>query len=710
MTTTRYLLPCLLLGCVTESRDVSLSTELEHGASLELTPTVTDEPAVPLVRGLGHEQKIVEVWLDAGATAALSIDAAGSVRLWPRLPTATQELEQLSPIEVPIREPRALSFERTRADTFVIAALDTSQSARVIEIEIDAAGNAGVRERFALPPSDPLLELHVLERGERLLGLGVDHRLRLYDRHGKQLAELREYGLAPWQLRFAGPPEDRQVAMLLLQPTQLQRLSLAGDRITKLGEPHPITLDRGPSLNDLALLPSGRDVAVLRRVRPNSGLWALELHDLDTGDVRLLWGETTSKGRPRMYVLDDDRVLLEGQRGDGYFVDLRGAVGMPTPYQLPEKSRLLPPEGHASTTSIALQRSRDLRQNSVSAGMRIGPLDFTLLVDPLDADHHHRLGHESVVSMQTVIDPSGTQLAIAPARNTIVVTSLAEARDQPTTCGIEDMLDFAFTDADHLVVVGEQRATICAWRTGELVADLALPTNERAAIQIDGPGAGRIGIRETTDENWDETMVDVRRQVAFSGNAFGQMKPLAGRELKSWPEIDTKHETHARDRAGNIYSSGRELEFGDGFEFDTRHFDIRGPGGERRRVVISEQPVDLLDIVPSPDGRFVALVHSPAEEDDGWSGYGYNYGPVDLRKDEPFTLTLLDIQSEIPEPCWSAALEHFSVDLSWTDDGSRLAMKDIGRVRVISPDGEVHFDRHARNFHVERERDPVESP
>jgi hypothetical protein len=704
MTVSRYLLPCLLLGCVTESRDVSTNTDLEHGGSVvEDSPLLTTarEPAVPLVRGIGHEQNIVEVWLDAGASAALSIDAAGSVRLWPRLPSVTHELDQLSPIEVPIREPRALSFERAGADTFVIAALDNSQSARVIEIEIDAAGQAGVRERFSIPPSDPLLELHVLEHGERLLGLGVDHRLRLYDGHGKQLAELREYGLAPWQLRLAGPPEDRQVAMLLVQPTRLQRLSLADDRITKLGEPHPVTLDRGPNLNDLALLPSGKVAAVLRRQKPYGGQWVIELHDLDSGGVRLLWGETTSARRPRMFAVDDDRVLLEGQRGDGYWVNLGDAVAMPSPYELPETRKLLPREAHTTTTSISLPRSSDAHQVSVNGSMRIGPLNFALLVDPLDTDDHHRLGHESFINWGAVIDPGGTQLAVAPNGSSIVVTSLAELRDQPTTCGFENMYDFEFTDADHLIVLGEERATICAWRTGELVAELALPEHEDGAIRIDGPGVGRIGIRETDElDYYDPNEPRVRQQAAFSSNAFGRLKPLAGREVARWPDLGSKHTTHAVDRVGSIYTSG-EVWY-DQYLFDTRHFDIRSPSGERRRVVIGEEPVDLFRIVPSPDGRFVALLHAPVEEE-----WGYGYRTFDLRDDTPHTLTLLDIQAEIPEQNWSVALDPRGIDLSWSEDGSRLAIEDRGHVRVITPDGEVLFDRHDRNFHVEREDDPA---
>jgi hypothetical protein len=706
MNVSRHLLPCLLLGCVAESRDLSISAELEHGSDLEATreatPTVTAEAAVPLVRGLGHEQRIVEVWLDAGASAAVSIDAAGSVRLWPRLPTQTEELEQLAPIEVPIREPRALSFARGRADdTFVLAALDTSQSARVIEIEIDASGQAGVRERFTIPPSDPLLELHVLEHGERLLGLGVDHRLRLYDGQGKQLSELREYGVAPWQLRLAGPPEAREIAMLLVQPTRLQRLSLADDRITKLGEPHAITLDRGPSLNDLALLPSGRTAAVLRRIEPRSGLWAIELHDLDTGGIRMLWGGTKYGGRPRMHVVDDDKVLLEGKRGDGYWVDLRAAVAMPAPYELPETGKLLPRENYATTTSIMLPRSSDARQVSVSGSMRIGPLDFELLVDPLDADHHHRLGHESFNTMRAVLDPSGTQLAMAITRRSIVITSLSDLSEQETTCGFESMYYFAFSDADHLVVLGDERATICAWRTGELVAELDLPSYVHGVVHIEGPGSGRIGIRETNDEDgFEATAPDVRRQAAFSANAFGSLKTLTGRELARWPEIDSKRETHAIDRAFNIYSSGR-VEYEE-FQFDTRHFDIHPPSGERRRIVIGEEPVELVDIEPSPDGRFVALVHSPELEEE----WRYAWMPIDLTEDHPYTLTLLDLEREIPEPRWSAALDHWRVDLSWSDDSSRLAMDDRGHVRVISPDGEVLFDRRDRNFHVERESDP----
>jgi hypothetical protein len=564
--THRHLFACLLLGCTGQPSDASTTTEAlpsdpdapASGPGSEVDGQPAEPPAIALTRGLGHEATLTEVWLDPRASAALTLDAIGDVRLWPVLPPAQTQLAALTPIRVPVREPLWLSLARAGERSFVVAAIDTAQAAHVLEIDLDDAGNASFRERAAIPPREPLLELHVLDGGQRLLALGVDHRIRLYDGHGKLLSELTEYGLAPWQLRVTGAAEAPQLAMVLAGPTRLQRFTITDDRLAKHGEARSFTLDRGPNHNDLALLPSGRVAAVLRRPEKKGTRWSLELHDLDNGELRVLWGEVEAKWRPRLHIVDDAHALLEDGIA-GYWVDLRQAVvmpaGGPTPFELPEKLEELPPESHVTVRRVPLPgTSQSVRSHtSVVAGLRVVPVGRALLLDPVPStppaqgERHHRLGHRAISIHGLDFERGGELLAIAYG-DEIVVEHVTTGSEQPGGCASKNLLDLTFTDPDHILLLEPEQAKICAWRTGQVVATLELPVLpelpdtqiERGIIHPSGPGAGEIGLRrsEWTDEGNKLHLT----HTSYANNQFLALEPVGKstrRAIATWPRRRT---------------------------------------------------------------------------------------------------------------------------------------------------------------------------
>jgi hypothetical protein len=398
-----HLIPSLtvaLLACTTPSDPSSM---IEPEAAQDLAAAKSDAAisewadAMPLVRGEGHPIDIMEVWLDPQASAAITLDGSGEVRLWPALApaSATADLDALAPVRVPLHEAVALSFARTSADSFLIAAIDTAQIGRVVEIRVDEAGRAELIERFTIPPSDPIFELHVLDDGERLLALGVDHRLRLYDRTGKLLDELNEHGFAPWQLRIVGRGESRKLAVVLAGPTRVQSLTLEGNELAVVGEARRVRNDRGPNLNDLQLTVDGRYVTSFRRPKSKSHEWTLELLELATGEVRVLRGECGGTIRPRLHLIDEQRALLEDGTGVGYWIDLGGGVVQPVGFELPEDLDDLPAEARVTAKPIPLAYSieRERWHSTVVEGMRVVPNGRSIVVDPIESDAHHRLGH-----------------------------------------------------------------------------------------------------------------------------------------------------------------------------------------------------------------------------------------------------------------------------------------------------------------------------
>ncbi|MFV8751713.1 hypothetical protein ACNOYE_14305 [Nannocystaceae bacterium ST9] len=404
----------LLLACTSsgESADtIEPESANTHESAESSAPISAWAGATPLARA-GHHIDITEVWLDPTASAALSLDGEGGVRLWPTFSTAA-DLPVLAPIELPLREPVALSFARTGEGSFLIAAIDTTQAGRVLEVRVDQAGQAELIERFTIPPSEPLFELHVLDDGARVLALGVDHRLRLFDHEGGLLDELAEHGFAPWQLRIVGRGESRELAVVLAQPTRVQSLELVGDQMKVVGEARRVRNDRGPNLNDLQLTPDGRHVTSFRRPKSKGHEWTLELLELASGEVRVLKGEVDGTIRPRLHLIDETRALLEDGTGTGYWIDLRGGVVQPPGFVLPEDIADLPAEAAVVAQRIPLAYSieRERWHASVVEGLRAVPDGRALILDPIAGDDHRRLGHERMYAFEAGFSPDGSRVA-----------------------------------------------------------------------------------------------------------------------------------------------------------------------------------------------------------------------------------------------------------------------------------------------------------
>ncbi len=286
-------------------------------------PAIEDPEVVPhLERGAPHRAPLAEVVLDARGEAALTLDEEGGVRLWPRLSES-----EFTPWTLPFQEPTWMSLARSEIG-FTVGVLDTTNAGHVMRVRVDEKGQATLEEAFTVPPTDPLLELHVLDGGARVLALGIDHRLRLYDLGGKLLSQIDEPGFAPWQLRLTGGDgeEPLHLAVTLAHPLRIQGIEIEGDTLSRVGAPRELVLDRGPNRNDLVLSADGRFAAAMRR---RSGLgkdWTVELIDLASGERKLIGGRTGTSFRPRLHLLPDDRLLLESADGRGHLVDLERAL------------------------------------------------------------------------------------------------------------------------------------------------------------------------------------------------------------------------------------------------------------------------------------------------------------------------------------------------------------------------------------------------
>jgi hypothetical protein len=343
---------------------------------------------------LGEPSRVV---LDPLGEAALVIDTAGGMQLWPALATETPCDRETWPINLPFPAPRLVSFARNGDahpyhpyGSFLLATIDTDKTLEVIEVRLmhdKVWSGVHVVRRFALPAADPILEAYVLLGGERIVVLGEDRRIRLYDDHGLLVSQLSQPGFMPEQLRVG----SNGMVAVLTEPSRVQPVVVAYTLLHLDGEARTVALDGEPNPTDLALSPDGRTVAALRRAAEHSGEWNIEITDLASDERKRISVTLDVPIRPRMHYVDDARLLLDSGDGKGHWIELAKAEHTP---------KVVPLAGAGESTTASGIRAA------------IDPETGVLVVDPLDDPHHLELGYRSASYDEVAVNVNGTWIAL----------------------------------------------------------------------------------------------------------------------------------------------------------------------------------------------------------------------------------------------------------------------------------------------------------
>jgi hypothetical protein len=689
----------------TTQPEPTAAPELEHAQKVEL-------PGLALVRG-GHATSIVDVFLSPDASAALTLDGEGGVRLWPVLDGSRE------PVIIPIDDPNQLSLARTPTG-FVLAMLDTIGGAEVYEVH-ERAGELSLRfasaqspsppeaklsleARFSIPPSDPQFELHVLDGGQRLLALGMDHRIRLLDAQGKELSSLAKHGFVPWQLRHVETPTGVALVAILAGPTRVQPLELRDDQLQIIGKPLRVDLDRGPNRNDLALTPDGKHIAAFsrrkwhrqgRRVPENSrrnGEWKLQLLAIADGQETLIEGKLDSEARPRVHLLDGARMLLDDGSGVGQLIALDPA--------LPSTPTLRPLPGSTEDTHSF---------TSVERGVRIVPNGDHFLVDRLDGDEHVRLGHERLSMQSAGLSPDGTRVIWAFADG----WAIEEIDGEPTPPTIRDpnqspLLFADFVDDDRVVLVSEAGPIelvdvkngwpIATRKAPRTLTEARLARGESPMLLVRDVGSARdllfgLGPDGMTAE------ASVVIESEFVGPWYPAPTPGAWTSM-AWGRGQTY--VHAASEEALETELGLVLDYEYTNIYDvvttaagTRVFAVwmganvlvrTRPSettrvGELELVHTLEHADGVSYLVPSPNAELLAAVHSDRS--------------VSIHD----SVTL--------ERKWTR-VDADATSLGWSQSGARLVVAGLDGGAVLdATTGELLLERRDLGLHVERKKNPM---
>lgn len=639
-------------------------------------PAAPRDRSITIERGQVHE--FHEVELDPRAEAALTLDPQGGLRLWPTI--RSTDPEQLLPYVLPMEEPMWISLAQAQGG-FVVATIDTNNTGQVVAISQSADGKtAKLTPLFATPPSDPLLEIHALDGGERVLALGLDHRVRLYDRSGKLLSVLDQRSFAPWQLRVVHTdPTQPKIAAVLAQPPRVQSLALRDDVLSIEGEARTVVLDRGPNHNDLTLSPDGKTVAALRRRSGRGRDFSIELIDLQTGERKLIAGQSDTTIRPRVHFVEAARILLEtgSSKGTGLWLELDKAEALADPADASPDSNLAKRLYKTKHDSIPLAASAEHKPQffdaefdppwdhgerlhaSVVAGLRVNIERDTatrLIIDPLDSDRHVAIsGGVTGLYRASALDRTGAHV-VTSAEKLLRVTRVGDSEGALAEIehGFGTVMLLAFADDRHLLLVNEKaQLRLFDWQAGQVVASSKLDAAWTfAAIGFDMESSvlawrgnkpkepvrlltianGQLGSVAALDREQRSTWLELLD--------LGEANSLLGRTEQSGSK---RIDEYASDRTGRLYFTERHPR--------TPLFVVDGetprsialPAGQARELTIS------------PDGSKLAIVQF-RERDDSFR-QDHLLSVIDTKSGE--RLWTIGAPTSIPAP-------------SWSGDGSRL--------------------------------------
>ena len=644
-----------LAGCAGTSADGTTTAGIDQRTSPPVAPTESGStaataeaprPAMALSRSL-HTSNMTEVALEPQGTAALTLDEDGGVRLWTSLMGDDVE----APLALPVRDPVWMSVARKDDSSFVAAFIDTSGGAQIGRIETTDRG-AKWTPLFDHPPTRPMFELHVLDGGDRVLALSVDHQIELWSAKGKVLAEIDEPGFVPWQLRVAQQAGgDPEVLAVLGRPVRVQKVTVHDDALSIEGQPHPVAMDRGPNRNDLVMSPDGTYVTVLRRPKARGKRFEVEITDLETGDRRLVAAESDLGKRPRVHAVGDRKLLIESGSGAGFTLDLEQAVPWPPDGVDPLDASQVP-----STLLTANRLSGSTEESrfhvDLAGGVRAVPSGRSLIVAPLD--ERPAVEHRAADFGPTALGLNDNgQRVIWGVPGELVVENLEDNELQRVATAGRPAL-VAFVDAGNVVSMDGKGRLALQGLDGEVIA--------RDKLDFSW-GVSAAGWRRS-DDGGSIVLSSLKpgeslRIQHVSPVGFGDSTNVARAEQASWPEAGKP-----RKRESRVWLE--EL----GLSWDA----------------LNLRPATVQLSEPDPTGSMIAIVQKTRDVADFVVGLDEGVGGPD-----EFVITMVDRESN--KRLWTR-LSSGIQDIAWSGDGATFGFVDADGGHLCRADnGEI---KHAR--------------
>lgn len=575
-------------------------------------PQAAPMPSVALTAA-PHASSMHEVVLAPDGESALTLDVSGGVRLWTSLGS------DASPWALPIEEPLWMSLATTDSG-FLAAFIDTTGGVQVARIDI-AEDGARWMTGFELPPTDPMFEVHVLEGGTRILALGVDHRVRLWDADGKVLAELDEHGVIPWQLRVGHDAQGKtHAAVVQFAPVRMQRLEISDDSLTLGGEPQTLAIDQSPNRNDIGMSSDGRYATAMQKRMPKNGQFEIEVVDLQDGTRRMLVAESDTRFRPRVHPMAEE-IIAETGSGRALRLPLKAAI----PWAPGTDREALTPIT-AQTISYDGSNEDSLMHTTARGGVHAIAWGDALRVQSVDGQSRTVVQRTALGARAVGLDRTGTTVAWGTPSEIVLesVDGTGDVRRLAATNGTPRLL--AFAGNDHLVTMNDKgRVQLREIDTGTVLDSASIPVVwgiENTGWQATD-GGGHIVLASTRPS-------EPLQVLSIEAGKLGSVQSVDTSERTAWPEGGKPRGSESADWMAGL-----------GHEMDALHL----------------RPVEVVGTIPAPDGALSIVVQKRRNE---WVSSDVH-------------LTMIDPKRNARVWVRTARELHGA---SWSQDGGRFAYAD----------------------------------
>lgn len=614
-----------ILACVALFGAACVNTPADAGSARSTSTAQAPEPTAPesgadaraderarpsvALRAHRHRGSMHEVALSPDGAAALTLDRSGSVRLW------TKVSDEAVPFELPVREPLWMSLAPTQGG-YLAAFVDTSGGSHVGRITVND-GKATWTAAFDVPPMDPMFELHVLPGGDRILALGVDHRVRLWDGDGKTLAELDEHGVIPWQLRVEHDEAGVHAAVVQFAPVRIQRLDIADDGLKLIGDAHTIAIDQSPNRNDIGMSADGRYATAMQKREPKSGRFEVELIDLADGTRRMLVAESAERVRPRIHP-GSDAVLAETGGGTAMRLPLDQAV----PWQPGMDRDALTPI-QPEVVSIPGSTEDSMAHATVRGGTRALAWNGTLYAHAVDGDASATASRRSFAPEAVGLDAEGGTVAWATKDAVVIEPIDGSAEPRVFSGGGETPELIAFAGDDHWVSLDAKGKVVLRDREGgDVIASTSMPVSWGVAVAGWRPTAsgGSIVVGSTKPSASLEVLV-------VENGSLGEAQTIPLRDRADWPEGGKPRGSESVD-----WLKAQGLDMG---ALGLRSFEVVAtvpePGRDRTVVVQFEHGFNMwggAHMTMVDEGKRVWVHETSSLESTAWSASGSHFAYV----------------------------------------------------------------------------------
>lgn len=584
------------------------------------------------VRGVAHYGAIQAVAVSSDGSAALSRDLTGGLRLWPALDGTAV------PRVVPIAAPVQLSIDRGAAG-LLGAVVDASAAGHLVRLDThDQVQIVG------LPIEPAIQSLTVVPGAGRVVAVRVDQSIMVYDGDGTLLGDeaVRSGRIAAITVGRDGGQVAALVSTTVKDKPVLQLVPIDLAHGLQLGRPVALPPIAGGTVLTAAMSDRGTRVAYVMSEPGKPSV--LVIADAHTGaEIKVPDAPTIPTPVATVGWTADDRLLLDSPNGRWRF------------------------EVGSAVEAFAAPRSPRETVAGYGRGLVVAGNGDHLAIQRGDEPQRF-LGYDEVAPTAASIAPSGKVVMWVTATGALVKETLDGSAPDVTLASPHPFYGSVAAVDDHLVLAGQNTGAVALVDIDHGKELASLPVSSSTPLVQYSPSRKVAAVLAQTGAVWLFS-VDGRAGtlgkptvVADGAQTFALLdRPGADAELLTYDSAWKGRIYAAAELAGPVSTAAMKKDRfagpSGGYAHDRtgQTYVVSGPNVVvyRRGVEVHTITVGtpVRQVIPAPDGTQIAVMTQSNE---------------------------LGVYTTHGLPLWASGLGAVAYGVTWSEDGTRLAVPTRG--------------------------------